>query len=111
MKLFREFEKQVLRLLVTPQLGADAVEAIERDAELVNFDHSGVGYFLTVSHPRITTGRVVCNKPMITGRFHSTLCGFIVFIENGELTLECYAFGDDTVPKDIRDLEIVVSVT
>jgi hypothetical protein len=111
MQLFRDFEKQVLRLLVTPQLGAEAVEAIERDAELVSYEHSGCGYFLTVRHSNIPTNRIVCSKPIVAGRVDDTACGFIAFIENGELMLECYSFGDDSIPEDVRDLNVVVSTT
>ena len=111
MELFREFEKEVLRLLVTPHLGVDAVNAIERDAALVSLEHSGCGYFLTVKHGSVPINRVVCDKPIVSGHFHNTTCGFIAFMENGELMLECYSFGNESIPTDVRDLRVVVSTT
>jgi hypothetical protein len=87
---FRDFEIHVLHLLVAPKLGAEAVEAIVREAELVSYDYSGVGYFLTVKHPSFPSKRIVCDKPNVVGRSGNIQSGFVVFIENGELMLECH---------------------
>ena len=111
MGFFREFEKQVLRVLVTPVLGIDAVEAIERDATLVSLEHSGCGYFLTVTHPSVPPNRVVCSKPIVSGHFQNTKCGFIVFMGNEGLMLECFSFGNESIPTNVRDLDVVVSTT
>jgi hypothetical protein len=35
-------------------------------------------------------------------------CGFIIYIENGELTIECHPWGDD-VPEDFRDREVEIT--
>jgi hypothetical protein len=110
-ELFREFEKEVLRILVIPHLGAEAVKSIEDEAEFVSYEHSGCGYFLTVRQRNVSRARVVCGKPIVAGRVDNTNCGFIAFMENGDLMLECYGFGDQSLPKDIRDLNVVVSTT
>ncbi len=55
------------------------------------------------------TNRVVCDTPIVAGRVNNTDCGFIVFMENGELMLECYGFGSQSLPKNIRDLNVAVS--
>ncbi len=107
----REFEKQVLRVLVMPRLSAEVVKSIEDEAEFVSYEHSGCGYFLTVRHRNVPTNRVVCDTPIVSGRVNNTDCGFIVFMENGELMLECYGFGNQSLPKNIRDLNLAVSTT
>jgi hypothetical protein len=76
-ELFREFEKQVLRILVIPHLGAEAVKSIENEAELVSYEHSGCGYFLTVRHRNVSRTRVVCGKPIVAGRVDNANCGFM----------------------------------
>ncbi len=111
LELFREFEKQVLRILVMPRLGAEAEKSIEDEAALVSYEHSGCGYFLTVRHHNVPKNRVVCDTPIVVGRVANTDCGFIAFMENGELMLECYCFGNQSLPKDIRYLNVVASTT
>jgi hypothetical protein len=36
-------------------------------------------------------------------------CGFIIFIENGRLTIECHPWGDPDVPEDFRDKDVQVA--
>ncbi len=108
MSEFRVFESHVLHLLVAPKLGAEAVETLEREAELVSYDYSGVGYFLTVKHPSLPSERIVCDEPNVVGRSGNIQSGFIVFIENGELMLECYTWGEIVVPKNFREQHVIV---
>jgi hypothetical protein len=98
----------VLDVLVGPHLGASTLNAIVRDARLVSYDYSGAGYFLTVAHPCIPTIRTVCSEPMVTGLVKEALCGFVVFLERGELTFECYTF-EGTVPEDVRNLNVKIA--
>ncbi len=72
LELFREFEKQVLRILVMPRLGAEAVKSIEDEAAFVSYEHSGCGYFLTVRHHNVPKNRVVCDTPIVVGRVTNT---------------------------------------
>jgi hypothetical protein len=111
MNIFRKFETQVLRLLVTPTLDAQIVSSIENNAEFVSYEYSGCGYFLTVRHSAIPIDRIVCNKPFVSGVAQGIRSGFVIFIENGELMLECHELGEPTVPSNYRDLDVAVSVT
>lgn len=108
---FREFESRVLRLLVAPDLGAEVVEAVLREAELVSYNYSGSGYFLTVKHPSLPSRRIVCSEPQVVGRFGNVQSGFVAFIENGELMLECHTWGEVDVPEHFRELSVVVTAT
>jgi hypothetical protein len=109
MSHFRPHELEVLRLLVAPALGAEAVDAIARDSELVGLEHTGVGYFLTVRHASLPAKRMVCSEPMLTGRSGQVQSGFVVFLENGELTLECHSWGDDQIPECYRDESVEIA--
>jgi hypothetical protein len=111
MGAFRSFETQVLRLLAIPRLGEQVVSSIERDAEFVDYDYSGCGYFLTVKHSALPLERIVCDEPLVCGLAQGISSGFIIFIENGELMLECYELGEPTIPANYRDLDVAVSVT
>lgn len=105
---FRKFERKVLSLLVAPKLGAEAIDAIAREAKLVNYDYSGSGYFLTVKHPCLPSERIVCDTPKVVGRSGNIQSGFIVFIENGELMLECHTWGELNIPEDFREQPVLV---
>lgn len=108
---FREFEKQVLRLLVAPEVGMKIVESVEREAEFVSYDYSGSGYFLTVRHSDLPGRRIVCSEPQVVGRVGNIQGGFVAFIENGELMLECHTWGEVDVPANFRELSVVVTAT
>jgi hypothetical protein len=106
---FRRHELEVLRLLVTPVLGAEVVSTIARDSELVGIKHTGVGYFLTVRHASLPAKRLVCSEPVLTGRAGEVDSGFVVFVENGELTLECHSWGDDQIPESYREESVEIA--
>jgi hypothetical protein len=108
---FRKFETQVLRLLVIPKLNESVVSSVEQSAELVSYEYTGCGYFLTVKHPALPLERIVCNKPFVSGLAQGIKSGFVVFIEDGQLMFECHELGEPTVPANYRDLDVAVSVT
>lgn len=102
MSAFSDYEREVIEILVGEHFPAETVAAIIDAATHVSYEHTGIGYFLTVRHPVIPRGRLVCSAPLLTGRFGEDDCGFVCFIEHGELTLECHSWGDGPVPEDIR---------
>lgn len=108
---FREFESHVIHLLVAPDLGAEVVEAIVLESELVSYTNSGSGYFLTVKHPSLPRERIVCNKPQVMGSYGHIQSGFVAFIEHGELMLECHTWGEFDIPENFRELSVVVTAT
>ncbi len=50
--------------------------------------------------------RIVCDQPLLTGKLGDVYCGFVVFLEAGELTLECHVWGDDPMPEDFREHQV-----
>jgi hypothetical protein len=107
---FVEFEREVLRVLLRSNMRPDQIEELLATASFVSCEHTG-GYFLTVQHPALPASRVVCNEPMIEGRAKDIECGFVVFLEGGELTLECHSGGDSTLPADLRERLLAISLT
>ena len=106
---FRSFERVVVKMLTSEQIPQGQIEALLDTARLVSLEHTGVGYFLTVAHEKIPTQRVVCDLPAVMGKTGDIACGFIVFLEGGELTLECHSWGDGAIPADIRDRRVEVT--
>ena len=108
MKPFRDFEREVVKILLASHVPIDEVEALLDSATWLSYDYTGSGYYLTVRHPSLPSARVVCDMPLITGTSGTIVCGFVVFLENGELTLECHTWGSEDVPEDFRERQVEV---
>ena len=109
MKPFKEFERKVVKVLVSSRLPVDEIEAVLETGTFLSYDYTGSGYYLTVRHPSLPSDRVVCDMPLLKGTSGKIVCGFVVFLENGELTLECHTWGPVDVPEDFRERQVDVS--
>ena len=107
MSNFRAFEVEALRLLGTSALGVALVEAVCRNAEFVSYDHSGVGYFLTVRHNLLPKVRMVLSQLMVLGQVGEVAGSYLVFVQDNELMLEYVGTSD--VPENFLDLPIQVA--
>ncbi len=110
MVIFCEFEIEVLRHLIAPKLKAEVFERLIQQSESIDYHFSGSGYFLTVHHPELPTSRIVCTDPTVLGRCGNIRVGFVVFVENSELTLECHGWGLDELPLDFREHPVLISL-
>jgi hypothetical protein len=105
-EIFNSYEKKVLEMLVSNNLLAVKLTDIFQDAEFVGYEYTGSGYFLTVRHPNLPENRIVCHKPEIIGEAENIECGFIVFLENKELTIECHSWGEIEIPENFREKNV-----
>jgi hypothetical protein len=103
---FASFERDVVRELVGSRLAER--DAVLESAKLVSCEHTGVGYMLTVRHARLPQERIVCSEPLLVGKTGDYEFGFVVFIEKGELALECHSWGDEPLPNDLRSRDVRV---
>lgn len=110
METLRDYEIEVIRLLASNALPAEQLQIIIRDTKFVSYGYTGCGYFLTISHPLLPKQRIVCSEPLVVGRANDIISGFIIFLENNELTLECHDFGEPGIPRDFRDKNVQVSI-
>src|SRR3954469_4654463 len=99
MSILREYEKTVVHLLTSHVLSPQQLDAVIREGELVEYDYTGCGYFLTVKHRALPAGRIVCNTPKLKGCADGIDTGFVIFLERGKLTIECHPWGDVDVPE------------
>lgn len=106
--LFKNYEKKVLETLVSSKISSDDLSSIIMNAELVDYEYTGSGYFLTVQHSSVPEQRIVCDKPSLMGEAGKIICGFIVFLENNELTIECHSWGEVEIPEDFRERDVKV---
>jgi hypothetical protein len=109
MTVLRDYEQQVVRLLTPGVLSPQEIDSVIREGELVEYDYTGCGYFLTIRHPALPVKRVVCDEPKLAGTVDGIDSGFVIFIQNGQLTLECHSWGDIDVPEWFRDRDVQVA--
>lgn len=105
---FNDYEREVVAALLEGYLPASVVESVLEGAARESLEETGFGYFLTAAHADLPRERIVCNEPLLTGRAGDLECGFVIFLESGKLTLECYTWGDDGLPADFRDRDVCV---
>jgi hypothetical protein len=108
MSTLRPFEREAVRLLAGPTLEAPLLDTILALGDWVAEQQASGGYDLSVRCDGLPEERVVCHMPTVIGTADDVLCGFVVFIENGELTLECHSWGGRDLPADIRDHDMAV---
>ena len=111
MSVLREYEKTVVQLLVSSVLSPQELDTVIREGRLVEYDYTGCGYFLTIEHSTLPTIRIACHTPQVIGSADGIISGFVIFIENRELTIECHAWGDVGIPEWFRDREVQVAAT
>ena len=108
--MFRHFETEAIRALVGEALGRDVLERVLSANEIEEY-WSGAGYFLTVADPGLPSERAVFDAPLIIGASPSVDVGFVVFVEDTQLALECHGWGDsDEFPSKFRDSNVALSV-
>jgi hypothetical protein len=108
---FKDFEIEVMKVLLARAFKSEEIDLLARECMDVEYEDTGVGYFLTVCHPTLPLARMVFSEPSVTGRAGELDCGFVVFIEDGELTFECHDWGSDPVPEGFRDQDVKVTVS
>ncbi len=111
MDILKQYEAKVLHFLLSRALSSERFEVILHDAKFISYKHTGSGYFLTLEHPSLPKARSVFSDPIVMGRAGDIACGFVVFIENGQLTLECHSWGEVDLPEGFRDKDVQIMTT
>jgi hypothetical protein len=109
MESLNNYEKRVVSLLTAKFLSPDALKLIVSDAEVVDYEYTGSGYFLTVHHKYLPKERIVCSEPTVIGETDDITAGFLIFIENNELTIECHSWNEVDIPVDFRDKNVRIN--
>jgi hypothetical protein len=111
MSVLKKYETEVLHLLASGALLPSQLESIVSEGEVIGYQYTGSGYFLSIRHWSLPRERVVCHKPVVMGSTDGITCGFVIFIEEGQLTIECHSWGEIEVPEDFRDRDVQVAAT
>jgi hypothetical protein len=81
MSVLRDYEKTVVNLLASRVLSPEQLDAVIREAALVEYDYTGCGYFLTIKHSNLPTTRMVCDTPKLTGSADGIVSGFVISLK------------------------------
>ncbi|MFC1836962.1 hypothetical protein ACFL2Q_19950 [Thermodesulfobacteriota bacterium] len=111
MPVLKPFEIEVLKILAARELSFDLIEELAENGEIIAYDTTGNGYYLTIRVRSLDKPRTVCAKPLIFGENGGIETSFVVFMEGNELTLECHGWGDKEIPRDYREQDIAVRAT
>jgi hypothetical protein len=105
---FREFEIKAIRLMTEAALAGELLQSVISDAEVVGYEYTGCGYFLTVKHAALPLEKKTLHVPAVVGTAGDVQAGFLVFLGDGQLTLECHTWGPVEVPEDFRDQDVAI---
>lgn len=103
----KSFESEIIRSLIGNALAPNILERVLNSTEF-QVEHTGDGYFLTVKHTDLPKKRHVFDEPIIIGTYSRGEVGFVVFVEEHTLMLECHGWGDP-VPSDIREHTMTIN--
>ena len=109
MLTIKEFEKEALKVLTSDVLSLAELEAVIEGPDSVSYEQTGSGYYLTLEHRSLPEKRIVCSKPVVKGVSGDIQCGFVVFVEDRRLTLECHSWGEKPLPGNFRDGAVTVA--
>jgi hypothetical protein len=111
MNTLKEYEKKILYLLASSVLSPEEIESLIHEGKFINYEYTGSGYLLSLQHPCLPKARTVLSKPTVMGHADEVDCGFIVFIENSELTIECHTWGNIDIPEGFRNYDVQIRAT
>ena len=109
MPAFLPFEAEAIRLMVGDALTASTLDEVLAVDAAERYEYTGSGYFLTVKHQGLPADRRTLSDPFVVGVAGDVRAGFVVFLGDGELTLECHTWGELDVPSDFRQRPVKVS--
>jgi hypothetical protein len=76
---------------------------------ITGYDYTSAGYFLELTNDILSKDRRTISEPTLFGRADNFEVGFLIFIENSKLILECHCWGNSNLPETIRDCPIDIS--
>ena len=107
-----EFEKEVIRILCSDVITNSVLSDAINHPEKIECKFTGAGYYLDIHHHELPSERIVLDTANIEGMYQDIEVGFVVFVEDHVLCLECYNYGNNKgVPPGIRNGTVTISQT
>lgn len=108
MAAFRPFEVRAIRLMAEASLPESLLASVLSASEPDRYEYTGCGYYLTVKHPDLPLERRSLSEPPVAGVAGDVQAGFVVYLGDGELTLECHTWGAVDVPPEFREMNVEI---
>lgn len=109
MPAFREFEMKAIRLMASGALSEEQLNAVQAADTPCRYTYTGSGYYLAISHASLPVEPKTLSDPPVVGNVGEVQAGFVVFLGDQELTLECHTWGAVDVPENFRDQNVLIS--
>ena len=91
----KKFERKIIQELL--EACPDIHYSLKDEYREEKIEYSGVGYFLTIKDELLPINRFVLSTPYIGGTLDGISVGYLAFIENHELMLECHVNVEESV--------------
>ena len=111
MSALKPHEQLVVDRLVGNGLSSELLSDLKENGAVSSYETTGNGFFLTLKHEGLPSERTVYSTPTLIGESAGIQSGFVIFIEDGELTIECHGWVAEEVPEDYRDQNIQIRET
>jgi hypothetical protein len=107
MRVLRDFEVRAVEMLSGSLLTQDELRHVA-SASVGNYEFTGGGYFVTVSSPQLPPYGGTSSTPMVVGEASGIYCGFVLYVDSHQVTLECHVWGEAELPTGFRDMPVNV---
>jgi hypothetical protein len=105
MKL-EEFEIEVLKIMIDSRLTPDNWLDFLSNYNVSGYEYTGSGYFIKVVSKKIELKNEVISNPILIGKIGEVKIGFIIYIEDNNIIIECHSWGIENPPENIRKLNV-----
>ncbi len=105
-----DYEIEVLKLMLKNEFSIKEIYEICK-SEIRDYEFTGAGYFLKLKNEIFPVNRKVISEPIIIGRTDNFNVGFVLFMENKALTIECHSWGDKNPTKNIRQEKLTIEIS
>ena len=106
---FKPYEVALLQVLLAEDFSREQLSQILDGASEQHIESNGYGFYVSVRHPAVgDMRRVISAPPSLAGHCGGRSAGFIVFLENNQLTLEIYPWDGDCLPDSFRDGDVTI---
>lgn len=109
MKL-KDYEIQVFeKMLMNKLIKADWTMFID-NYKLVSYEYTGAGYFLKIRVNSLNLKKETIQKPIVIGEYDGLMLGFILYLYQNEIVMECHSWSSDNPPENVRDQDIKIRI-
>ena len=112
--MLKDFELEVLELMLHPHLPEKVWAELVSTYSIEGYNFTSSGYFLKVRSDNVRLSKYLkynaIYKPTVIGVGLGFEVGFILYVEESAVILECHSWSDSNPPENIRDIDIKVII-